>query len=291
MRFLEILGELSPPLVPDVHCRGRRLRPREEPPLRLEVLLHRAVQVEVVLAQVREHEHVEAYAVETAQRGPVRARLDGRAAIARVEHLPEEALEVDCLRSRERRRTRLASNLPLDRPDEPRASTGRFEDRAEQERRRRLAVRPRHARELELLRRLAEESIGGNRHRLAHGGNEQLRDVDLERSLDDDGCRTALDRLPREIVAVDTRPAHAEEQRARRDASCVIGEVGDLDRLPPGHFARRESRHESIQLHAGRLEKAVEAAQRVLGASCGISRCCRLKRAISRNAGAATTPP
>ena len=115
MHVRELVGELPPPLVPDVHGRGRRLRPREEPPLRLEVLLHRAVQVEVVLAQVREDEHVEAHAVEPPQRGTVRARLDGRAAIARIEHLPEEALQVDRLGRRERRGTPLASDLPLDR--------------------------------------------------------------------------------------------------------------------------------------------------------------------------------
>ncbi len=57
-----------PHVVADVHHGRRRLRPCEESPLRLEVLLHRAVQVEVVLAQVREDEDVEADTVEAAKR-------------------------------------------------------------------------------------------------------------------------------------------------------------------------------------------------------------------------------
>ena len=57
---------------------------REESPLRLEVVLHRPVKVEVVLAQVREDESVEADPVETPERGSVRGRLEGDAPVARV---------------------------------------------------------------------------------------------------------------------------------------------------------------------------------------------------------------
>ena len=99
VEVLEVGGEPSPPLVADVDRRRRRRRAREEAPLRVEVLLHRPVQVEVVLAQVREHERVEADAIEPPQRGSVRARLDRRAPVARVEHLAEEPLQVDRLRA------------------------------------------------------------------------------------------------------------------------------------------------------------------------------------------------
>ncbi len=53
-------------------------------------------------------------------RRAVRAGLDGRAAIAGVEHLAEQALQVDRLGRRERRGASLAADLPLDRPDEAR---------------------------------------------------------------------------------------------------------------------------------------------------------------------------
>ena len=172
------------------------------------------MQIEVILAQVREDERVEAHAVETSQRGAVRARLDGRAAVARVEHLAEEALQVDRLRRRERRRTPNSAHMPLHRADEPRPPTCGLEDRAEQEGRRRLPVRPGHARELELLRRLSEEDVRRDGHRLPRRRNDELRHVDVEHPLDDERRRTALDRLPREVVPVDALSANAEEESA-----------------------------------------------------------------------------
>ncbi len=169
MEVAQVVGELPPPVVADVHGGRRRLGTCEQSPLRLEVLLHRPVQVEVVLAQVREDERVEAHAVEAPQRRPVRARLERGAAVAGVEHLAEEPLQVDRLGRRERRRSRLTPHPPLDRPDEPGPATCSVQDRPQQERRRRLPVRPGRARDLELLRRLAEEHVRRDRHRLAHG--------------------------------------------------------------------------------------------------------------------------
>ena len=250
MRILEVAGELPPPLVADVHGSRRWVRPREEPSLRLEVVVHRPVQVQVILAQVREHEDVEAHAVETPQCGPVRACLDGCTPVARAQHLAEQALEVDRLWRRERRRPPLAAHVPLDRSDETRAAARGIEDRAQQKRCRRLSVRARHASELELLRRLAEERVGRDRHRLAHGRDEELWDINLEQSLDHDRGRPPLDCLPGEIVAVDARARHAEEQRALTHTSRVVGEVADLDRPTPGHLARRESPDQGVELHA-----------------------------------------
>ena len=249
MHVMQLRGKLFPPLVADVHRGRRRLRAREEPALRLEVLLHRAVEIEVVLAQVGEDERVEADTVEAAERRAVRAGLDGRAQVARVEHLTEEALEIDRLGRRERRWPRLAADLPLDRPHEAGLATRRIENRAQEECRRRLPVRSRDTRDLELLRRLAEEEVGSDCHRLAHGRHEELRDVDLERPLDDDRDSAALDRLPGEVVAVHSRAADTEEERAGRHAPRVVREIRNFYGPPSRHLARRESPDEGIQLH------------------------------------------
>jgi hypothetical protein len=91
-----LLRELASPRVADVDRRGRSSLD-EEPALRLEVRLHRPVQVEVVLGQVRERERGEADPVEAPELGAVRRRLHRGAAVARVEHLAERALEVDRL--------------------------------------------------------------------------------------------------------------------------------------------------------------------------------------------------
>ena len=69
----QLVGEPPPHSSPTFTAAGGGCGAREEPPLRLEVLLHRPVQVEVVLAQVREDERVEADAVEAAERRSVRA--------------------------------------------------------------------------------------------------------------------------------------------------------------------------------------------------------------------------
>ena len=72
----------------------------EEAALRLEVRLHVAVEVEVILAEVGEDEDGEAHAVEPVQLRRVRRRLHRARAVARVEHLAERALEVDRFRCR-----------------------------------------------------------------------------------------------------------------------------------------------------------------------------------------------
>ena len=181
----KLVGESAPPLVADVDRSRRRRRAREQSSLRVEVVVHRPVQVEVVLAQVREHERVEANAVEPSKRRPVRARLHGGAAVAGVEHFAEEALQVDRLRRRERSGSSLSRDLPLDGTDEAGTASRGREDRAQQKGGRRLPVRSGHARELELLRRLAEEDVRSDGHGLPRRDDDELRHVDVEDPLDD----------------------------------------------------------------------------------------------------------
>ena len=57
----------------------------------------------MVLRQVREHERVEADAIEAAEVRPVRRRLEHDSIVARVDHLPQQALQIDRLGGRVRR--------------------------------------------------------------------------------------------------------------------------------------------------------------------------------------------
>jgi hypothetical protein len=77
------------------------------------------VEVEVVLVEVGEHEDGEADVVETAERRAVRGRLHRAAAVARVEHLAEQALQVDRLGGRPGGRAALAVHAGLDRAEQP----------------------------------------------------------------------------------------------------------------------------------------------------------------------------
>ena len=163
-RVGQLGGEAPAVLVADVHCRGWAAL-HKEPALRLEVVLHVRVEVEMLVAQVGEHERSEAHTVEAVQCRRVGRRLHRHRPVARVEHLPEEPLEVDRLRRRSLDAATLAADAGLDRPDQAGPSTGGGEDRIEQKRRRRLSVRAGDPGHPQLRRRPLEELVGDLRHR------------------------------------------------------------------------------------------------------------------------------
>ena len=198
-------------LVADVDRRRRRLGAGEQPALRLVVVLHRPVQVEVILREVREDERVEAHPVEPVQRRAVRRGLDGDAPVARVEHLAEEPLQVDRLGRRVRRRAHLAADDPLDGADEPWLSALRP---SRTDRSRNVVVvfpfvpvTPTTSSARVGSPKKASAAIG---HRGAGVLDEQLRHVELERPLDDERDGTRRHRLAGEVVPVGPRA------RARR---------------------------------------------------------------------------
>jgi len=156
-------------------------------------------------------------------------------------------------------------------------------------RRRRLPVRAGDPGHLELLRRLAEEGIGGDRHRGAGVVDDELRDSvlvlrQLDRVLHDERDRPVLDRLGREVVPVGPLARHAEERRTRRHRPSVVGELAHLDWLLPENRLRRERGDQALELHGRRVYRGAVA-------SGAISRYWSPKRAIFEKAGAATTPP
>ena len=201
--------------------RRRRATLEEEPALGLEVGVHRPVQVEVVLGQVREGERGEVDAVESPERGAVRGRLHRAASVARVEHLAECALEVDRLGRRAHGRAPLAADPELDRPDQARLPPRRFEDRVEQECGRRLPVRPGDACDLELLGRSSEELDRRRGHRLPRVRDDELRHARGHGVLDDERRRSGIDRALGELVPVEPRSrAHRRRARPGRPHGC-----------------------------------------------------------------------
>ena len=166
-RVGKLLRQPPSVVVADIDDRERPRLDEEEPPLRLEVRLHVAVEIEVVLAEIREHEHREAHTVEPMQDGRVRRRLHRARPVADVEHLAEQPLQVDRLRSRPHDAAALAADAGLHRPQQPRPTSGSGEDRKEEMTRRRLAARPRHTHDLQLSGRLAEEGVCRDCHRRA----------------------------------------------------------------------------------------------------------------------------
>ena len=178
------------------------LRLREQPALRVVVRLHRAVEVEVLVREVREDEHGEADAVETALDGCVRRRFHRARPVARVDHLTEQPLQVDRLRRVQRRRTRLVADAPLQVRQQAGRAPGRAQDLVEEIRRRGLAGSARDRRDGELAARVAEERHRRGRHRPARVGDDDLRNGELERMLHDESGGAVLDRLRCEVVPV-----------------------------------------------------------------------------------------
>ena len=172
---------------------------------------------------------------------------------------------------------------------------------------------PVDAGDLERARRLAEEGVGGDRHRRAGVLDDELRHVELERTLDDERDGAGRHGLGGEVVPVGPRAGHAEEHRARRTrrASYARSVTSTAPRAVLSLAAStrvRSSRSTEPHSTAGRSRVGcsrptvteggsrprywpVVAAFCVSGASGGTSRYCRSNRAMSLNAGAATLPP
>ena len=203
----------------------------------------------MLVAQVCEHERDEAHMVEAVECRRVGRRLHRDRPVARVEHLPEEPLEVDRLRRRSLDAATLAADAGLDRPDQARPSTGGGEDRIEQKRRRRLSVRAGDPGHPQFRRRTFEELVGDLRHRGARRRHHDLGHAEAEGPLHDERDRAPLHGLGREVVAVGNGPGHAEEERSRPDGTGIVGEVAHLDRSASDHVGRPERGDEALQIH------------------------------------------
>ena len=141
--------------------------------------------------------------------------------VAAVEHLGERGLQVDRLgrRARERcprGRRRRSSRSPAAPVRRPAASSSSRTRNA-------VVVLPfvpvmptTSSRAVGI----AVQAGGGGRHRGADVVDEDLGHAEPERVLDDQRHGAARDRVGREVVAVAREAAHAEEQRAGRDAAC-----------------------------------------------------------------------
>ena len=81
-RYGRLLGEAAPPLVVDTHDATARMLGGEQESLRLEVVLHVTVVVEVVVLEVSKSRNIEDNSVDAVQGKRVRRQLDNaRAAL------------------------------------------------------------------------------------------------------------------------------------------------------------------------------------------------------------------
>ena len=83
--------------------------------------------------------------------------------------------------------------------------------------------------------------------------DDELRDGDVDRPLDDERRRPGRDRLGGELVPVATGARDADEERALADGTGVVRQVGDLDGPLPDHLLRCERADERVETHQARL--------------------------------------
>ena len=167
----------------------------------------------------------------------------------RVEHLAERALEVDRLRRRAHDRCSTPPIDRLDRPEQAAAAAGALEQRAHEERGRRLAVGAGDAATGSAAVG-SPEARGGDRHRRTHVLAPHLGHAEPERARDDERRRPARDRVGREVVPVAGEAGHAEEQGAGLHRAVVVGQAGDLHAF--GAFAEQVAQgHRDRSLRVG----------------------------------------
>jgi hypothetical protein len=273
------------PTVGVVHA-GDQRRPLlagdlEQPPLGAEVVLHVAVEVEVVLREVRERRDVPGDGVGAVQLQGVGADLHDARDVATVAHRAERPLQVDRLGRRAHDGLLDAADPRGDGAQQAGPATGGLQQRPGQERGGRLAVGAGDPDHRQRGRRIAGQPGRGRGHRGAHVVDDDLGDRGAQRVVDDERRRAALDRLGGEVVAVAAEAADAEEDGAGLDHPGVVGERPDVDR------GRRQIAEQVAEEHRGDLSD-----DRHAGPYRGsIFSYCSAKLAILPNAGAATWPP
>ena len=181
----------------------------------------------------------------------MRGSLHRHAAITSVEHLAKRPLEVDRLRGRPRDRAPLPAHAALHGAEQPWTHAGGGKDGEEQERGRRLAVRPGHARDAKLASRAPEERIGGERHRLAGVRDDQLRNGHSELALDDQRSGSPVHGFGGEVVAVRLLARDARKQSPSRHAARVVREVGDVCGAGVDRARRAHGVAQALQLDGG----------------------------------------
>ena len=114
------LEQPSRPRVVGVHHGSRRMGRREQRGLRLEVGLHRGMEVEVVLREVREGRDVEPHPPDPVLRERVGRHLHRHARDAGLTHPRQQPMQVGRLGGRARQRDRFAVDAGAVRPDHAR---------------------------------------------------------------------------------------------------------------------------------------------------------------------------
>ena len=176
--------------------KGILAEPIEEALLSTEILLHRAVIVEVIAREVREDTATEVHPSGTMLRHSVGADLHEDMRTARCLHTSKERLQLGGRGRRVRSGDGFVLDIVAHRAQEPTAIARRAEEAEEERGDSRLAIRPRDTDDLHRLRGVAVECRAGEPEHLGRRADDDISDVRallLGERLDEDGTCPRFD--------------------------------------------------------------------------------------------------
>ena len=187
------------------------------------------MEIEVVLRQVRERTDRERDTVHAVQRQRMGRDLHHHMRAARIEHLPQQALQGKALGRRALRGEDGVANAVFDRADEADLRAERLlEHMLDKAGHGRLAVRPRHADHAQALRRMAEPVAAELRQRRARIAHAHPRRVLRHVVLAQHTGRAARKGGGNEAVAVRDIARNGGKQLAGRGRAGIIAHARQL---------------------------------------------------------------
>ena len=238
-----LLEEPPPTRVVEVHHRRLGVVRLEEPGLRGEVVLHVAVEVEVVLGEVREHGDGEPGGPHPLEHEGVGRHLHGHRPAAAGDGVGQHGLELGGLRGGAR---------AAQRADDLGGPRRRRADRAQQVGGGRLAAGAGDPDHGHPARGVVPERVGHRTHRGPHRGHGEGRRRRGQRALGQQHGGPPLHGLGGEGVAIDAAAGHAAEERAGGHGAGVVHDRGTsvAPRSPRhGDLEVSEPAHQGVQAH------------------------------------------
>jgi hypothetical protein len=179
----------------------------------------------MVLRQVRERRDVEDDAIDTVEVESVGGDLHRDTVRTAGAHRPQQTLEVGRLRRGARSGLGPTVQPCTEGPDAAAPPARSRHHRLEQERDGRLPVRPGHTEHAELARGIAVHERSDRTHRGPDRGDDELRDVEVERALHEQRRGTGRDRVAGVQMAVVSLPRDRAEQGARTHLPAVVRRI------------------------------------------------------------------
>ena len=243
---------------------GRGGQQLEEPALGAAVLVEGAVEVEVILREVGEDADVERERVDARERQRVRADLHRHPANAARTHGGQHRLDLERLRRRLAGGPDLVADDVLDRAENPGGASADAQQRVDQVRGRRLAVRARDADQRQGAGGMVPVGAGQRGERAARRWDDDLGhgNVGDRLALGHHQRSTAPDGVGHEAPRVLLEAGHGHEDVAAGDPPRVGGQPRDRPRRRADHPLVGQC----VQQHAhGHLARHINARHRHAG--------------------------